>query len=42
MGNKTKEPHKFHEIIRTKHVFIKEDRVFMKRDTQESVLPDNH
>ena len=33
---------RFHEIIKTKHVFIEDDKVFVKRDTQESALPDNH
>lgn len=33
---------RFHKIIKTKYVFIEDGQVFIKRDTQESALPDSH
>lgn len=41
MKNKVSLPNRFHDIIETKHVFIEDDQVFMKSDTQESNLLDN-
>lgn len=40
MENKTNISKRFHEIIRTAHVFIEEDQVFIKNETQEPPLGD--
>lgn len=42
MGNKTNESHRFHDIIKTKHVFIEDNQVFIKRDSVEYAVSDNH
>lgn len=40
MSNKTKMSNRFHSIIRTKHVFIEDEQVFMKKESKEEFLED--
>ncbi len=42
MKDKIDRSKRFHETIKTKHVFIEDNQVFLKRDTRESVLSDDH
>lgn len=40
MENSTKVFGQFHDVIRTKHVFIEGQQVFMKREVEETFLED--
>lgn len=38
MKNKTKSSNRFQDSIRTKHVFIEDEQVFLKKEMQEAFL----
>lgn len=40
MENSTKASGQFHDVIKTKRVFIKNQQVFMKREAEEILLED--
>lgn len=40
MNKKTKMTNRFHSLIRTTHVFIEDEQVFMKKETKEEFLED--
>lgn len=42
MENKTSISKIFHAAIKTKHVFIKDEQVFLKKDNQEAIVVDTN
>ncbi|MFS4491949.1 hypothetical protein [Maribacter sp. 2308TA10-17] len=42
MKNKNNIAKRFHAAIRTKHVFIEDEQVFLKKETQETFLEDTN
>lgn len=42
MKNKSNILNRFHEAIRTQHVFIEDEQVYLKRESEESVGADTN
>lgn len=42
MENNKKESGRFHEVIKTKRVFIEDNQMFMRRGTEEQSFSDQH